>query len=140
MIGASVHVVNPCGTYGRRTEWLSDPVELWRRQHAWENVLKKHSNLVVINAPRSSSLTRKSNKARGGVLCKKRVISAVERATFCARQAGRFLRNGLAPPPLKRNFSPARFPPGQSPKRDHVLRDPEKSQNASSSLPCPFGV
>jgi predicted TIM-barrel fold metal-dependent hydrolase len=51
MIGASVHVANPCGTYGRRTTgWLPDPVEYWRQQHAWENVLKKHPHLVVVNA------------------------------------------------------------------------------------------
>jgi hypothetical protein len=50
MIGASVHVANPCGTFGRRTEWLPDPVEFWRQQHAWENVLKKHPTLVVVNA------------------------------------------------------------------------------------------
>lgn len=51
MIGASVHVANPCGTYGRRTTgWLPDPVEFWRQHHAWENVLKKHPKLVVVNA------------------------------------------------------------------------------------------
>ena len=50
MIGASVHVSNPCGTYGRRTGWLPDPVEFWRQHHAWENVLKKHPKLVVVNA------------------------------------------------------------------------------------------
>ena len=51
MIAASVHVANPCGTFGRRTTgWLPDPVEFWRQQHAWENVLKKHPNLVVVNA------------------------------------------------------------------------------------------
>lgn len=51
MVGASVHVSNPCGTYGRRTTgWLPDPVEYWRQQHAWENVLKKHPKLVVVNA------------------------------------------------------------------------------------------
>lgn len=50
MIGASVHVANPCGTFGRRTGWLPDPVEFWRQQQAWENVLKKHPKLVVVNA------------------------------------------------------------------------------------------
>jgi hypothetical protein len=40
MIGASVHVANPCGTFGSRTGWLPDPVEFWRQHHAWENVLK----------------------------------------------------------------------------------------------------
>lgn len=50
MVAASPHVSNPCGTYGRRTEWFADPVEFWRQQHAWENVLKKHPGLVVVNA------------------------------------------------------------------------------------------
>jgi predicted TIM-barrel fold metal-dependent hydrolase len=50
MVAASPHVTNPCGTFGRRTEWFSEPVEFWRQQHAWENVLKKHPRLVVVNA------------------------------------------------------------------------------------------
>ncbi|NQT11949.1 MAG: amidohydrolase family protein [Planctomycetes bacterium] len=50
MVAASPHVTNPCGTFGRRTEWFSDPVEFWRQQRAWENVLKKHPRLVVVNA------------------------------------------------------------------------------------------
>lgn len=50
MVAASPHVANPCGTFGRRTEWFAEPVEFWRQQHAWENVLKKHPRLVVVNA------------------------------------------------------------------------------------------
>ncbi len=50
MVAASPHVTNPCGTFGRRTEWFSEPVEFWRQQHAWEDVLKKHPRLVVVNA------------------------------------------------------------------------------------------
>jgi hypothetical protein len=50
MVAASIHVANPCGTHGRRTDWIPDPVEFWRQQHAWENVLKKHPKLVVVNA------------------------------------------------------------------------------------------
>ena len=50
MVAASPHVANPCGTFGRRTEWFSEPVEFWRQQRAWENVLKKHPRLVVVNA------------------------------------------------------------------------------------------
>jgi predicted TIM-barrel fold metal-dependent hydrolase len=51
MVAASPHVTNPCGTFGRRTaEWFPDPVEFWRQQHAWENVLKQHPRLVVVNA------------------------------------------------------------------------------------------
>ncbi|MFH1265907.1 MAG: amidohydrolase family protein [Planctomycetota bacterium] len=50
MVGASVHVADPNGTFGRRTEWFPEPVEFWRQQHAWENVLKKHPRLIVVNA------------------------------------------------------------------------------------------
>ena len=50
MVAASPHVTNPCGTFGRRTEWFPEPVEFWRQQRAWENVLKKHPRLVVVNA------------------------------------------------------------------------------------------
>jgi len=50
LVAASPHVANPCGTFGRRTEWFAEPVEFWRQQHAWENVLKKHPRLVVVNA------------------------------------------------------------------------------------------
>jgi hypothetical protein len=50
MVAASAHVTNPCGTFGRRSEWFPEPVEFWRQQHAWENVLKKHPRLVVVNA------------------------------------------------------------------------------------------
>ena len=51
MIGASVHVANPCGIYGRRTTgWIPDPVVFWQHQRRWENVLIKHPKLVVVNA------------------------------------------------------------------------------------------
>jgi predicted TIM-barrel fold metal-dependent hydrolase len=51
MVAASPHVANPSGTFGRRTaEWFPEPVEFWRQQHAWENVLRKHPRLVVVNA------------------------------------------------------------------------------------------
>lgn len=50
MVAASPHVTNPCGTFGRRTEWFAEPVEFWRQQRAWENVLKRHPRLVVVNA------------------------------------------------------------------------------------------
>ena len=50
MVAASPHVANPCGTCGRRSEWFAEPVEFWRQQHAWENVLKKHPGLVIVNA------------------------------------------------------------------------------------------
>jgi hypothetical protein len=47
---ASPHVTDPCGTFGRRTEWFQEPVKFWRQQRAWENVLKKHPRMVVVNA------------------------------------------------------------------------------------------
>ncbi len=50
MVVASPHVTNPCGTFGRRTEWFPEPVEFWRQQRAWENVLKRHPRLIVVNA------------------------------------------------------------------------------------------
>ena len=50
MVGASVHVADPCGPWGNRTQWLSDPVEYWRQITAWTEVLKKHPELVVVNA------------------------------------------------------------------------------------------
>ncbi|MFA5193555.1 MAG: amidohydrolase family protein [Verrucomicrobiia bacterium] len=50
MVATSPHVSNPCGTFGKRTEWFAEPVEFWRQQHAWENVLKKHPQLVIVNA------------------------------------------------------------------------------------------
>ncbi|HWQ53852.1 MAG TPA: amidohydrolase family protein [Bryobacteraceae bacterium] len=50
MIGASVHVADPSGTWGRRTEWFPEPVEFWRQQHAWENVLRRHPKVVFVNA------------------------------------------------------------------------------------------
>lgn len=50
MVAASPHVANPCGTHGRRTEWFAEPVEFWRQQRAWENVVKKYPRLVIVNA------------------------------------------------------------------------------------------
>lgn len=53
MIGASVHVANPHGIYGRRTTgWYTEGRgdEFWRQQRAWERVLKEHPKLVVVNA------------------------------------------------------------------------------------------
>ncbi len=50
MVAASPHVTNPCGTFGRRSEWFDEPVEFWRQQRAWETVLKRHPQMVVVNA------------------------------------------------------------------------------------------
>ena len=50
MVAASPHVSNPCGTFGRRSQWFDEPVEFWRQQRAWETVLRRHPQLVVVNA------------------------------------------------------------------------------------------
>ena len=45
MIGASIHVAQPCPT-----RWCEDPVRFWQAQNAWERVLDRHPNLKVVNA------------------------------------------------------------------------------------------
>ena len=45
MIGASVHISQPCPT-----KWCEDPVKFWQAQNAWERVLDRHPNLKVVNA------------------------------------------------------------------------------------------
>lgn len=50
MLATSPHVTNPCGTHGRRTEWFDEPVEFWRQQRAWENVVRKYPRLTIVNA------------------------------------------------------------------------------------------
>jgi len=43
--GASIHIAQPYPT-----SWCEDPVQFWRAQNAWERVLDRHPNLVVVNA------------------------------------------------------------------------------------------
>ena len=43
--GASIHIAQPYPT-----SWCSDPVEFWRAQNAWERVLDRHPELIVVNA------------------------------------------------------------------------------------------
>ena len=51
MVAGAVHVANPCGIFGQRTSgWIPDPVVYWQHQRAWENVLRKHPDLVAVNA------------------------------------------------------------------------------------------
>jgi len=50
MLATSPHVSNPCGTFGKRTEWFAEPVEFWRQQRAWENVVRKYPRLTIVNA------------------------------------------------------------------------------------------
>lgn len=47
---ASIHIGDPCGPWGRRTDWLPDPVEYWRNINAWRNVMERHPNLNVVCA------------------------------------------------------------------------------------------
>jgi len=50
MIGASIHVADPNGPWGKRGKWLADPIEYWKEITAWRNVLEKHPNLVAVMA------------------------------------------------------------------------------------------
>lgn len=43
--GASIHVSQPYPT-----RWCEDPVKFWEAQNAWERVLDRHPNLIVVNA------------------------------------------------------------------------------------------
>jgi predicted TIM-barrel fold metal-dependent hydrolase len=45
MVGASVHISQPYPT-----SWCTDPVSFWEAINAWERVLDRHPELVVINA------------------------------------------------------------------------------------------
>jgi len=50
MIGASIHIADPNGPWGKRGKWLADPVEYWKEIIAWRNVLEKHPKLVAVMA------------------------------------------------------------------------------------------
>jgi predicted TIM-barrel fold metal-dependent hydrolase len=43
--GASIHISQPYPT-----RWCEDPVKFWEAQSAWERVLDRHPNLIVVNA------------------------------------------------------------------------------------------
>ncbi len=45
MPGASIHIAQPYPT-----TWCEDPIQFWRAQKAWERVLDRHPDLVVVNA------------------------------------------------------------------------------------------
>ena len=45
MVGASVHVAQPYPT-----RWCKDPIDFWKSQNAWQRVLDRHPDLVVVNA------------------------------------------------------------------------------------------
>ncbi len=50
MVAASIHIADPNGPWGNRTEWLPDPVEYWKQITAWRHVLEKHPKLIAVNA------------------------------------------------------------------------------------------
>ncbi len=50
MLAASIHIADPCGPWGNRTEWLPDPVEYWKQIIAWRHVLERHPNLHAVCA------------------------------------------------------------------------------------------
>jgi len=45
MVGASIHISQPYPT-----TWCTDPVRYWEAINAWERVLDRHPELVVVNA------------------------------------------------------------------------------------------
>jgi len=47
---ASIHIADPNGPWGERTNWLADPIEFWSEINAWRNVLEKHPKLKVVVA------------------------------------------------------------------------------------------
>lgn len=50
MVAASIHIADPNGPWGERTEWLADPIEYWREINAWRHVLERHPNLLAVVA------------------------------------------------------------------------------------------
>ena len=42
---ASIHIAQPYPT-----SWCEDPIVFWRAQAAWERVLRRHPDLVAVNA------------------------------------------------------------------------------------------
>jgi predicted TIM-barrel fold metal-dependent hydrolase len=50
MVGASIHIADPNGPWGKRGKWLADPVEYWREITAWRHVLEGHPNLIAVMA------------------------------------------------------------------------------------------
>ncbi len=49
-LAASIHIADPNGPWGERTNWLADPIEFWSEINAWRNVLVKHPDLKVVVA------------------------------------------------------------------------------------------
>ncbi|MEA3479291.1 MAG: amidohydrolase family protein [Bacteroidota bacterium] len=49
-MAASIHIADPNGPWGERTDWLADPIEYWAEINAWRNVLEKHPGLIAVAA------------------------------------------------------------------------------------------
>ena len=50
LVVASIHIADPNGPWGERTNWLADPIEYWTEINSWRNVLEKHPKLIVVAA------------------------------------------------------------------------------------------
>jgi predicted TIM-barrel fold metal-dependent hydrolase len=46
----SLHIADPNGPFGARTDWLKDPVYYWEQIRAFENVVAKYPDLTIITA------------------------------------------------------------------------------------------
>jgi len=47
---ASLHIADPNGPFGKRQEWMFDPVYYWGQIRAFENVVAKYPNLIIVAA------------------------------------------------------------------------------------------
>lgn len=50
MLATSIHIADPNGPFGNRTEWCADPVEFWKEITAFRTVLERHPKLKVVAA------------------------------------------------------------------------------------------
>ena len=47
---ASLHIADPNGPFGDRSDWLKDPVDFWEQIRAFENVVATYPDLTIIAA------------------------------------------------------------------------------------------
>ncbi|MCL2622726.1 MAG: amidohydrolase [Planctomycetaceae bacterium] len=47
---ASLHIADPNGPFGNRTDWVKDPVYYWQQIRAFENVVAKYPDLTIVAA------------------------------------------------------------------------------------------
>lgn len=50
MLVTSIHIADPNGPFGNRTNWCADPVEFWREQAAFRHVMERHPQMKVVAA------------------------------------------------------------------------------------------